>query len=127
MVRYREAADLAVKKAVLFATLAIGTTMMGMAFDFALSARAGAWMALMLTGALMWFAATAQKRKPEETETWMILPDEARPANPAARRVFCTVLQDTYLDYARRSFTWSIGLFAVAMVLRISGTDIGFK
>jgi hypothetical protein len=127
MVRYREAADFAVKRAVLFATLAITVTMLGTAFDFILAARTGAWMGLFLSGTLLWFAATARRREPERTETWMLLPDEIRPANPSARQVFCTVLHDTYVFYARRSFTVSVTLFALAMMMAASGLHPGLR
>jgi hypothetical protein len=127
MTRFQEAADFAVKKAVLFATLAIVTTMLGTAFDFALAAKTGAWMALSLSGLLLWFATTAHSRLPEQTETWQLLPDEARPASHPARQVFCTVMRETYARYAQMSFHCAAGLFAIAMGLRLTGMDLGFK
>jgi hypothetical protein len=127
MTRFEEAADFAVKKAVLFATLAIVTTMMGMAFDFALSARAGAWMSLVLSALLLWFATTAHRRRPERTETWMLLPDEARPLSTPSRQVFCTVMRDTYARYAAWSFAQAVLLFAVWLALSAAGLEIGFK
>jgi hypothetical protein len=127
MKRYREAADFAVGKAVMFTAFGIVMTMLGTAFDFAMSARFGAFLTLVLAGTLLWFASTAQGRKPERTETWMLLPDEARPISDPARRVFCTVMQDTYLHYARKSLSVSVILFFAAILLKFTGLELGLN
>ncbi|MCU0832148.1 MAG: hypothetical protein MUC58_11665 [Rhizobiaceae bacterium] len=127
MKRYREAADFAVGKAVLFTAFGIVVTMLGTAFDFALSARFGAYLSLMLAGTLLWFASTAERREPERTETFMLLPDEARPVSGAARRVFRTVLHDTYVHYARKAFQASVLLFTAAMLIKASGLQLGLR
>jgi hypothetical protein len=102
-------------------------TMLGTAFDFALSARTGAWMALILSALLVWSAATAHKRTPERTETWMLLPDDARPLSTPSRQVFCAVTRDTYACHAAWSFAHAVLLFAIGLTLTVAGIEIGFN
>jgi hypothetical protein len=124
---YRLVATFAVGRAVFFGSIAIIMSMLGMAFDFRLSLRVGAVLALFMSGLLLWFALTANRRRVESTETWLLLDDDARPKNDEARRVFRTTLKDTYAAFASRSWLAAMSMFGCSLLLGMAGIEIGLK
>ena len=125
MQRFEQTAIVSIGRAVFFAGLAISLLMLGFAYDYAAALRAGAVLSIGLSAVLLWFAKTAHPAKLETCETWMLLAEKDRPANPAARAVLVTVLRQTYLYFAVRAFAFSLAMFAGHLALRISGVQIG--
>ncbi len=125
MQRFEQTAIVSIGRAVFFAGLAISLLMMGFAYDYASALRAGALLSIGLSAVLLWFAKTADPGKLEKCETWMLLAEKDRPANPASRAVLATVLRDTYLYFSVRAFAFSLAMFAGFAVLRIAGIEKG--
>lgn len=125
MQRFEQTATVSIGRAVFFAGLAISLLMMGFAYDYASALRAGAVLSIGLSAVLLWFAKTAHSGRLEKSETWMMLADKDRPANPASRAVLVTVLRDTYLYFSIRAFAFSLAMFAGHLALRFSGVQIG--
>lgn len=117
----------AVGRAVFFGGFAISLVMMAFAFDFTLAFRAGAILSLAMSAILLWFAQTAHSRKPEKSEVWLLLPAEYKPQNDAARSTFARVMHEVYLHYAARSFAFGVVFLAIAMLLAVSGYELGLS
>ena len=127
MQEIRKTAMFAVGRAVFFGGFAISMVMLAFSFDFLLAFRAGAILSIGMAAILLWFAQTGSGRKPERLETWILLSAEARPRDEAARRQFLRVMHDVYLYYAARAFAFGVGFLAIAIVLSLSGLEIGLK
>ena len=94
MEKIRETAFFCVGRAVMFSTLAVMLVMLSFAFDPVAALKAGGTMGLALSAILLWFAQTAHRRKPKDTETWLLLKDDARPAGEHGAKLFASVMQD---------------------------------
>ncbi len=114
---YRETAFFCIGRAVLFAMLANALVMLSFAFDPSAACRVGGTGALIVAAILLWFAQTAPGREPKRTETFLLLPKDARPRDEATRRVFANVMADTYVYFAARSFALSVALIATGLAL----------
>ena len=102
-----------------FAGLAILTVMLGLSFEPVLATRAGGLMGLGLAAILAVFGVLAQGRAYQETETWLILHDDARPPAAIAQRVIGKTLRETYFWFAERAAAGSIALLAVSLILKL--------
>jgi Ca2+/Na+ antiporter len=121
MDRIRSQAIFCVGRAVLFAILAITMVMLSFAFDPPTAFKAGAVLGLVLAAVLLWFAQTAHRRNPSDTETWLLLETEFRPHGDSARKIFTAVMEEVYLFFAVRAFAGAIALFVVGIVLSLLG------
>lgn len=121
MEKTRNIALFCVGRAVFFGSLAIGCIMLSFAFHPVMSFRAGAIMALMMAGILLWFAMTAHRRPPRRTEVWIHLDEETRPRNDHARRAFGLVMREVYGFYASAALKVSVGFFVASLVLQVLG------
>lgn len=125
MEMYRNAAMFAVGRAVFFGGFAITMIMLAFSFDFLLSLRAGAILTLILSALLLWFGQTAPRRRPERSETWILLAENDRPKSEAMRRVFHQAMQETYYFYSLRAFAIAMVLMAGYLVLAMFGVEGG--
>jgi hypothetical protein len=125
MDKIHRTAMFAVGRAVFFGGFAISLIMMAFAFDFALAFRAGAILSLAMSAILLWFAQTAHRRPPEKSEVWLLLPADDKPKGDVARSMFVRVMHEVYLHYAARAFAFGAGFLILAMLLGISGYNIG--
>lgn len=114
---YRETAFFCVGRAVMFGVLAIALFMLSFAFDPAVALRSGGTCGLIMSAILLWYAQTAHRRKPRNTETFLLLPKESRPKDDWSIRVFSTVMADTYLYFAVRTFGYSVVLLLAGVAL----------
>ncbi|MEP9389082.1 hypothetical protein [Mesorhizobium sp. KR9-304] len=110
-----------VGRAVMFGSLAIGCVMIGFSFNPVSAFRSGAFLTLIMALALVWKAMTAGTKNPRHTEVWLYLDEKSRPADVAARRVFGTVMRDTYGLYARIALGVAAGFFLLSFVLMLFG------
>jgi hypothetical protein len=126
---FQQAADMCIGRAVGFGVLAISVVMVSCAFDFTLALRMGVVLTLAMTAILFWQYQRAGTRKPERSETWIVLSAHERPQNEAARAVFVKVLAETYLTYTVRVFSASMILLVLwlgfALASAITGQRIG--
>lgn len=125
MDKIRQTAMFAIGRAVFFGGFAISIVMLAFAFDFLLAFRAGAILTLAMATILLWFAQTARNRRPEQSEVWLLLPNDDQPRDEATRRLFVQVMQDVYLFYALRAFAIAISMLAISVMLSLSGVKIG--
>ncbi|MGI9402594.1 MAG: hypothetical protein ACR2O0_15160 [Rhizobiaceae bacterium] len=112
-------------RAVFFTGFAISMIMFGLAFDFLLALRSGAILTLALAVLLMWFAQNVQSRRPENCEAWLLLREDERPESEAARRVFFTIMHDTYLYFAVRVFAIGAVMLTLSVLLGLTGLSGG--
>jgi hypothetical protein len=125
MDKIHKTAMFAVGRAVFFGGFAISLVMMAFAFDFLLAFRAGAILSLAMSAILLWFAQTAHNRPPEKSEVWLLLPADDKPKNDVARNIFTQVMHEVYLHYAARAFAFGAAFLVLAILLGISGYEIG--
>lgn len=125
MEKIQQAAMTSIGRAVFFTGFAITMIMFGFAYDFLLALRSGAILTLALAALLMWFAQNVQSKKPENCEAWLLLREEDRPASDAARRVFFTIMHDTYLYFAARAFVIAAIMLALSIILGLFGLSGG--
>jgi hypothetical protein len=117
MDKIRETAMLCVGRAVMFATLAISLVILSFAFDPAVAMKAGGTLALILSAILVWFAQTAHRRKPKDTETWLVLTHDDRPVGDHGAKLFASIMEDVYLFFAVRAFMAAVTLLVAGQVL----------
>lgn len=117
--KVREKAMLCVGRAVFFGYLAISMVMLSFLFDLVLFFRSGAILTFMLAAVLVWYAQTAETRRPQLTETWILLDEPDRPENDHARRLFGETLKEVYLYFAVAAFRVGLGLFAASFLFAL--------
>ncbi len=127
MEKTREIAFVCVGRAVFFGALAIGLVMLSFAFSPVTSFRAGAILTLVMSAILLWFALTAARRNPRDTEVWIYLDEDSRPINEHAQRAFGMVMRDVYEVFASGAFKTALGLFAVSVVLQVLGVEATYR
>ena len=125
MDRIHKAAMFAVGRAVFFGGFAISVVMLAFSFDFLLALRAAALLTLAMAVILLWFAQTAHQREPEKSEVWILLSADERPRSEWARKMFVQIMHDVYLYYAVRAFIFAACFLVLAVLLALSGLEIG--
>lgn len=126
MDKIRETAIFCVGRAVMFATIAVSLVMLSFAFDPATALKAGGTMALTVAAILLWFAQTAHRRRPNDTETWLLLKDDSRPAGEHGAKLFASVMEEVYLFFAARAFAVAITLICGGLLLSLLGVRTSF-
>ncbi|GIL03211.1 MAG: hypothetical protein BroJett030_31100 [Alphaproteobacteria bacterium] len=111
----RDKAMFCVGRAVLFASLAIALIMLSFAFDPPVALKAGGVLGLVLSAVLIWYAQTAHRRAPKDTETWLLLEARFRPQGDQAERAFAAVMEEVYLFFATRAFAAAVGLLLAGL------------
>jgi hypothetical protein len=115
----RALADRAVGRALGFAGLGVGTTMVALSFDLALSLRVGADMTALVCLALACSAWGAPRRDVRRTELWAMLAEvdgELTRSLPRARAqvLLSGVLRESLLRHADLVGVAAVALWAVA-------------
>lgn len=105
----------------MFAAFAISLVMLAFAFDPSTALKAGGILGLVLTAILIWYAQTAPRRLPRDTETWLLLKEEARPQSDHGMRTFASILAEVYLFYASHAFVIAVALLAGGVLLSLLG------
>lgn len=113
-------ANLVVWRGVGFASLAIGTSMLGAAFDIALAAKIGAAASLLTSGVLLWKAQTFHRRPVKETEVWIMLRPEMRPPPEVAQRLICRAMRKELLQKSRYALNMGAGMLAAAIIATVA-------
>jgi len=116
-----EKAMFCVGRAVMFSGLAIALVMLSFAFDPSAAFKAGGVLGLVVAAILIWYAQTAHRRNPRNTETWLLLEERLRPVGEPATRAFATVMADTYAWYAVRTFMAATTSLCVGILLSLLG------
>jgi hypothetical protein len=121
MDRIQYLANLSVRRACGFASLAIFTTMFGMAGEPALAIRIGAAMFVLMGLVLAFKAWRAPRRDYRKTELWIML-DNGRDLPPGyPPEVLCQVLREVYLRHAELSGAIALAMGIVVLILLVLG------
>ena len=104
-----------------FGSLAIFCIMIGMSFHPRLAFQAGGTLTLLMVGILMLKAYEARTKDYRRTEMWLYLTEEQRPPKAYAQWASSTVLQETYLLFARWTSVVSIVMWVLALVISLLG------
>jgi hypothetical protein len=110
------AANLSVGRACAFTCLAILCFMVGFSYQPTLSARVGGSFALLASIILLIKAWLAPTTPYKQTETWLILEDNEKPAADTAQQVIGTMLRRIFLDYARFAALIAVLLLAASVL-----------
>lgn len=102
-----------------FGSLAIFCVMIGMSFEPRLAFKAGGFLTTLMSGILILKAFEARTKNYRTTELWLYLPKEERPPEAYAQWASATVLNETYLTFARWTAAISIVMWAVALLFVI--------
>jgi uncharacterized membrane protein YdfJ with MMPL/SSD domain len=110
-----------VLRACAFASLAIFCVMVGMSFMPRLAFQTGGILTMLMTAVLFFKAREALTKNYRRTEMWLYLPKELRPPEAYAQWASSTVLQETYLTFAR----WTAGISIVMWMLTLIFSLVG--
>lgn len=98
--RIKAAAKASLLRAIGFALLAIGSTVVGFSWDIALALETGAALTLLLCAILFFRALEAPERDYRKTETWLLLDRTKEWPPERLQKIIGSVLQDLYRRYA---------------------------
>jgi hypothetical protein len=117
MDRIRHFADISIRRGCGFGFIAIGTAMVGMAWDVPLAIKSGAVLVSFMAGFLWWKSYQAPTRDYRDTEVFLLM--ERRHEFPEARaqQVFGNVLRECYLRHATYIAALAVVLWAIYFVL----------
>jgi hypothetical protein len=121
MQKVEELALISVSRAVGFAALAIGTTMIGLSADIMNCLKAGGILTLMTSLILLMKGLRAPQRDYKRTEVWIMMAPDDRPNAAVAQGVIGEVLKRTYLTFAFHLAIVSSGLLLLAMAFSLTG------
>ena len=123
----RQAAFQSVLRACLFAALAIFCLMIGLSFDLRMAFQTGGTATLLMSVVLVLKAVEARSKPYKRTEMWLLTPKDQRPPDAYAQRLSATVLRETYLTFALWTSAAAVAMWAVALLIALSGRDIGIR
>ena len=116
--RIQFAADVSIRRALLFAALGVGTLMVGLSFEPYLAIKAGAILVTMAAVILTAMGQRAAMRPFERTETWIILDKQHRLGSGArAQQAIGGTLRERYYWHARLIASIALGMWAIALLL----------
>jgi hypothetical protein len=116
------AAEQSVGRAVAFAALGIGCSMLGLAGYPVMALRCGAVLTALMATILLIKAMAAPRRPHRRTEVWLLLdrPPDLPPER--AQQLIGEALRRVFERYARWSATTALGFWAASLLLR--GLDV---
>jgi hypothetical protein len=100
MNRVRHFAEVSIRRACGFGFVAIGTMMVGMAWDIPLAVKSGAVLVSFMAAVLWWKAHQAPTRNYRDTEVFLLMDRRHDFPEARAQQVFGSVLRDCYLRHA---------------------------
>ncbi|MEX2641873.1 MAG: hypothetical protein WD270_00360 [Acetobacterales bacterium] len=113
-------ADLSIRRAVAFGTLAIGTITVGMSFDAALAARTAAILTTLMSAVLLLKAHMAPRQPYRRTEMWLLLDRDAGGLpDEQAQRLIGGLLADRYRWHADATAAVALALWVMALLLSV--------
>lgn len=110
-----------VLRACAFGSLAIFCVMIGLSFDPRAAFKAGGMLTLLMAAILMLKAYEARTKNHRRTEMWLYLTEDQRPPEEHAQRACSSVLQETYLVFARWSAAIAVGMGVLALLFSLFG------
>ena len=106
-----------------FAMIAIGTTMIGLVYDPVQSLQIGGILSLLTTLVLLGKAINAPRKDYRDTELWLLLLPNERPAQTIAQSVLSRILRGVYLNFAYYFANGSCVLIVLSVVLAVFGAS----
>lgn len=108
-----------VGRAVGFAVLGIGMTMLGFSYDLLLMMKVGAVATTLLAAVLTLKAERAGVGDHRKTHFWQAIPRGRRPVESTARYTTYVVLKETYAGFALQAAIGAGALWTIAIVLMV--------
>ncbi len=113
------AAELSVARACGFAGIGIGTFMVGLMTDPALSLQVGGILSLFICMVLVLKASWAPRAPYDRTEVWLMIERGDRPGPAVAQQIIGGVLREVYVRFAFYAAALSFGFLAASVVFRM--------
>ena len=110
-----------VLRACAFGSLAIFCVMVGFSLEPRAAFQTGGFLTLLMTGILVLKAYWAPKKDYRHTEMWLYIPEERRPPKAYAQFTISTILQETYVSFARWTAIISIVMWCIALFFSLIG------
>jgi hypothetical protein len=104
-----------------FGSLAIFCIMVGLSFEPRAAFQTGGFLTLLMTGILILKAYWAPRKDYRHTEMWLYLPEDRRPPKGYAQFTISTILQETYVSFARWTAIVSIVMWCIALFFSLIG------
>lgn len=104
-----------------FGSLAIFCIMVGLSFEPRAAFQTGGFLTLLMTGILVLKAYEAPRKDYRHTEMWLYLPEDRRPPKAYAQFTISTILQETYVSFARWTAIISIVMWCIALFFSLVG------
>jgi hypothetical protein len=104
-----------------FGSLAIFCIMVGLSFEPRAAFQTGGFLTLLMTGILILKAYWAPRKNYRHTEMWLYLPEDRRPPKAYAQFTISTILQETYVSFARWTAIISIVMWCIALFFSLVG------
>jgi hypothetical protein len=121
----RRSAFQVVQRACLFGALAIFCLMVGLSYQLRMSFQAGGILTILMAVILIYKAHEARTKPYRKTEMWLYVPKDQRPPEAYAQWLSATVLRETYLTFALWTSAVAIALWAVALLISLTGLETG--
>jgi hypothetical protein len=120
MDRIHHCARLVLLRAIGFATLAIGTLMVGLSWNAALALAAGATLAALVGVVLLYKAYAAPRTDYRRTELWLLLDRRHDLAEERAQEIIGGLLGRLYRRYAEYALAAAAGLWLLSVAARLA-------
>jgi hypothetical protein len=104
-----------------FGSLAIFCVMIGLSFEPRAAFQTGGFLTLLMTGILILKAYRAPRKDYRHTEMWLYIPEERRPPKAYAQFTISTILQETYVSFARWTAIISIVMWCISLFFSLVG------
>jgi hypothetical protein len=112
-------ATFSIRRALGFAMLGIGTVMIGLIYDPALSLRTGATLTAIVAAILAWKGQRAPACPYRHTEVWMLLDQRHGLPEEHAQQVIGRVLATTYQRHAALCCYAAVGMWGMSVFFRL--------
>lgn len=119
--KLEQLAHLSVARGSGFAALAIITVIVGLSGDMPIAFKTGGVLMLLCCMVLVLKAFYAYRRRYRDTELWIMLDPEDRPAKAIAQRIIGTTLRQKYLTFAHHFALGAVALLAGSLMLNTFG------
>jgi type IV secretory pathway VirB3-like protein len=125
MEEVRRAAFQSISRGCGFAGFAIACVVVALSFEPILAARTGGILMTLMTIVLLLKARWALTQDYRDTEAWMLLDREQRPAKQFAQWATATALRESYFRFAQYSAAVAVAFWVVALSLSLAQSVLG--
>lgn len=118
--RIEHFATISIRRALGFVMLGIGTVMIGLIYDPALSLKTGATLTALVAAILAWKGQQAPASPYRHTEVWLLLDQRHGLPEERAQQVIGRVLATTYRRHAAFCCYTALGMWGMGVFFRLT-------